>query len=294
MLELRTLSYFVALIQEGNISRAAQALHVTQPTLSRQLAALEAHIGKQLYERRAGRVVPTEAGCVLYDYAVDMLALQERAESEIFSADLALKGDVHIGAAETPAISYVARAIAALSEDHPSVSFHLTNGATNDLMGRLESGILDFMLECEVVEHEGCNSLVLPTSDRWMAVVREDDPLASRAAVRPEDFEGKSIVVSRQAIKAGALPEWFGESFDKVKVLATHNITTNSTFFVREGMAYTFTFEGLHDMRGLELVPLEPEVRSSLALLWRKGKRLSKPALTFLDYFKRELGIFEE
>lgn len=284
MFELRTLRYFLTFVQEGGVSNASKALHITQPTLSRQLAELEKNIGGSLYVKNSRRIQLTEQGSILYEYAKTIVELCDHAEEQLSAPNGEISGTIRIGAGETTAMKIIAQAASAIQADHPKLSIHITSGASMDLMENLNKGLLDFMLECETKSRPGYESLKLPVADRWVALIPEDDPLASKQAVYPYDFEGRNVALSRQALKAGKMKEWFGDSLDALHVVATHNLTLNSTFFARARMASVFTYEGLYNIPGLASKPLAPELTSESALIWTKKRNLSDQARIFLEY----------
>ncbi|WP_350453988.1 LysR family transcriptional regulator [Slackia heliotrinireducens] len=288
MFELRTLRYFLAFVQEGGISNASKALHITQPTLSRQLADLERNVGRPLYEKTGGYIHLTHEGRVLYDRAKAIVELSDQAEEELAGTTKNVSGTVRIGAGESIGMKVVARAIRRIQADYPDLTVHLSSGFTMDHLENLERGVLDFVLECETVGRPGYGALEFPVQDRWVALMPEDDPLAAHEYVEPQDFEGANVTMSRQALKVGKMKEWFGDSLDKVHVVATHNLTVNSTFICRERMGYVFTYEGLYTVPGLVSRPFMPELYSKTGLIWVNKRTLSLQAQTFLDYLRAE------
>ena len=286
--ELRTLRYFLTFVNEGGVSNASKALHITQPTLSRQLADLERNVGKQLWSKESRRITLTAEGDRLYEYARTICELSEQAAEELANTDMGVSGVVHIGAGESVGMKVIARALRQLQYDHPGISVHLSSGFTMDHMEKLNKGLLDFILECETIGRPGYGSLEFPIMDRWVALMREDDPLASRDAVRPEDFRGASVTLSRQSMKTGKMAEWFGDVLETMHVIATHNLTLNSSFLVREGLGYVFTYDDMFTAPGLVARPFTPELTSNCGLVWVKKRSASKAAQIFLDYVRRE------
>lgn len=208
--ELRTLRYFLALASEGTVSRAAASLHVTQPTLSRQLADLEREFGKQLFVRGPKRIQLTEDGVVLRDYAQTIVELADKAADELLLPTHAVAGSVRIGCGEARASQAIWSAMAAMRADYPQVKFHVHSGNSTDLLPHFESGLLDFLEECELAGHGDCHVVPLPDTDRWGVVVRADDPLAALDRVRPEDLAGRAVIGSRQGMRVAGIPEWQG------------------------------------------------------------------------------------
>ena len=186
-MELRTLRYFLAVVQEGNITNAAKRLHVTQPTLSRQLADLEKELGRQLYVRGHAGIDPTEHGVMLANYAESIIDLAEKAEADISLPAKTVSGSVHIAAGETKAMRYLTCAMMLVREEYPGIDFQMYSGTTADLMDGLVRGQYDFLLECDLQTHVNLNLLELPEPDVWGLVVRRADPLASHSTIQVED-----------------------------------------------------------------------------------------------------------
>lgn len=290
-MELRTLRYFLALAQEGTISNAAKALHVTQPTLSRQLSDLEKSFGKQLFERGSKGIVLTDDGVRLREYAESIVELADKAEAELAQPDKAVTGDVHIGCGETDAMRIVLRAAKRLRTQHPGVHFHLSSGTSADLMDRFDGGLFDFLLECEVASRPDCEMLVLPATDVWGVLMREDHPMAAHDVVEAKDLVDEPLICSRQALKVGKMREWAGEILDEWNVVATYNLVFNGALMVEEGMGVALAYAYLTrtDDGGLLCFrPLDPPLISAMGIIWKKHRRLSRAAAAFLECLREE------
>lgn len=257
--EIRVLNYFLTVAREGSFSNAAKALHVTQPTLSRQLAALEDELGRQLFTRGKNGVMLTEQGVMLRRYAESIVGLAEKAEEEIALPAKSVAGSVHIAAGETKAMSVLARAMALTLEEYPDIQFKLYSGTTSDLMDGLVKGQYDLMLECEIQAHVNMNVMRLPVRDRWGVITRADNPLARLDAIRPHDLEGVPLITSRQGMKAAGLREWAGSSLEKYRAVAEYGLGLNCRYLVAQGIASAIAYEGL-----IEDVALPESFDSSL------------------------------
>lgn len=283
-MELRTLRYFTAVVREGSITAAAKALHVTQPTLSRQLAALEDELGHTLYQRGRGGIELTEQGVVLRRYAESILALADKAEEEIALPTHSISGKVHIAAGETKAVELIARAMRRTQAEYPGITFELYSGNSTDLMDNFVRGFYDFFQECEIRPHVDMNSLVLPVADTWGILTRRDNPLASLPCVTPDDLASVPLITSRQGVKT-ALGRWFGDLADNLDIRATYNLPHNAKFLVREGLGSALTYEGLFEadeLTDFAFVPLSPTLTSTQGILWRKTMP-TRQAQAFLD-----------
>ncbi len=293
-MELRTLRYFMAVIEEGSITNASKRLHVTQPTLSRQLSDLEQGLGRQLFTRSHAGIIPTEHGAMLAKYAESIISLADKAEADIALPSKTVAGSVHIGCGETRAMELLARAMLAVRAEYPEIDFQLYSGTTADLMDGLVRGRFDFLLECEVQPHVEMNVLKLPHVDRWGVVVHEADPLAALKAVSKEHLRGRTLITSRQGTKVGKLGEWFGAEGELCDVSATYSLGMNAKFLVREGLGVAVAYEGLigDTDSDLRFVPLDPPLSSQHGLVWRKALP-SRQAQVFLDAVKAQVNASE-
>ena len=284
-MEIRTLRYFLAVVQEGNITNAAKRLHVTQPTLSRQLADLEKELGRQLYARGHSGIIPTEHGVMLARYAESIIALAEKAEADISLPSQTIAGSVHIAAGETKAMRILTEAMAIVHEEYPKIDFQLYSGTTADLLDGLIRGQYDFLLECELQQRENLNALELPDPDVWGIVVRRDDPLAARDCVRVEDVLDRKLITSRQGAKVGPLHNWLGPHAEAVNIVATYSLGMNTKWLIRRGFGIGFGYDEIlvtSDSSDMAFIPLEPRIESRHGLVWRKVLP-TRQAQVFLD-----------
>jgi DNA-binding transcriptional LysR family regulator len=291
-MELRTLRYFLTVAQEGNITNAAKRLHVTQPTLSRQLADLEKGLGRQLYTRGHAGIELTEHGTMLLAYAESIVDLADKAELDIKLPAKTVSGSVHIAAGETKAMGIITRAMMRVRGEYPGIDFQMYSGTTADLMDGLVRGQYDFLLECDMQPHVNMNVIELPDPDVWGVVCLRSDPLAGLDSVRPQDVADRKLITSRQGTKVGPLHEWLGDLADKVDVVATYSLGMNAKWLIRGGfgvaLAYDeiLTSEAAGGASDLVFVPLEPRVESRHGLVWRKALP-TRQAQVFLDEVRR-------
>ena len=293
-MELRTLKYFLAVIEEGNISNAAKALHLTQPTLSRQLASLEDELGRQLYSRTHKGIQLTEAGIILQRHAESIVALAEKAEEDMKMPGDSVSGPVHIGAGETKLMGLLGQAMKRVREEHPGVTFEIYCGASADLKDDLVRGFCDILLECELQAHAKFNVMRLPVTDRWGVLTRADSDLAKKKGITREDLLGRPIISSRQGKKA-ILNQWLGEVADKLDIVAVYNLPLNGKYLVQQGLGDMLTYEELFTPskeNGLAFVPLEPELRSIQGIIWRKTLP-TKQTQVFIDTLKEICRDYE-
>ena len=209
-MELRVLRYFLAVAREESISGAAQFLHLTQPTLSRQLMELEEELGKQLFVRGNRRVTLTEDGVLFRKRADEILALVDKATMEMTADEENIAGDIYIGAGETDAMRLIAREAKKLRARYPQIRYHLHSGNAEDVSERLDKGLLDFGLLIEPVDLKKYDYLRLPAADTWGVLMRRDHPLAAKELVSPGDLVKLPLLVSQLTDSWEALCGWLG------------------------------------------------------------------------------------
>lgn len=291
-MDIRVLKYFLAAAQEESITKAAAVLHTTQPNLSRQLAALEAEVGRKLFDRGSRKITLTEEGMFLRKRAQEIVDLLDRTEADLDAFDGVTSGTVYIGAAETNAMRLIARAIRNLQKDYPQIGYHLLSGYSYDIIEHLDKGLLDFGILVEPVDLQKYDYLRLPVNDVWGILMRRDSPLAKLDRIRPSDIKDKPILCSKQMLDGNGLSGWLGEDSKQLHVVTTFNLITTPSMMVEEGVGYAFTLDKLTNTSGdcnLCFRPLEPKLESGLYLVWQKYQILSKPAEKFLAFLQKEI-----
>lgn len=292
-MELRVLRYFLAVAREESISAAAAYLHLTQPTLSRQLMELEAEVGKPLF-LRGRRITLTEEGMLLRKRASEIVELVEKTEQELRRPGEAVAGDVYIGGGESDAIRLIARAARELRETCPEVRYHLYSGNAVDVGERLDKGLLDFGVMVEPDDLEKYDYLRLPYADTWGVLMRRDSPLAEKARVRAEDLWDLPLLLSRQSLGRGSLAGWLRRDYDRLNIVSTYNLIFNAALLVDEGMGYALTLDKLvhtGEDGGLCFRPLDPPVEMGVYVVWKKFQVFSRPAEAFLSLLRRQAAM---
>ncbi len=295
-MELRVLQYFLAIAREESITKAAEFLHITQPTLSRQIKELEEELGHRLFVRGSRKITLTDEGLLLRKRAEEITALLDKTESEIISAGDSVSGDVFIGCGETEKMSFLIRAAKNMRAAFPEVNLHLFSGHEEAVAERLDKGLIDFALFIGQVNLEKYNYLVLPQEDVWGLVVRRDNPIAAKESVRPEDLEGVPLICSRQMLDNNEMSGWLGRDFRELEIAATYNLVFNAALMAEEGIGAVLTIDGLVGQRGggtLCFRPLEPRVTAGLVLAWKKYQMFSRAADKFLEYVQNEIAKTE-
>ena len=296
-MELRVLRYFLAVAREGNITGAANSLHLSQPTLSRQIRDLEEELGHPLLIRKSHRVALTPEGVLFRKRAEEIIAMVDKTEAEFTSMQNTVGGDIYIGSGETQAIRRITRIAKALRDEYPGVHYHLYSGNAQDVTERLDKGLLDFGVLIQPADISKYDYLNLPTKDQWGVVMRRDSPLAQRESIRREDLLGVPLICSRQALMQGRtgneFGEWFGDDFEKLDVVTTFNLVYNAAIMVEAGIGYALTIDKLANTGeggNLCFRPLEPKLESGLNVIWKKYQVFSPPAQLFLDRLREEFG----
>ena len=295
-MELRVLQYFLAVAREQNISAAAQSLHLTQPTLSRQLKELEEELGKQLMIRGNRKITLTEEGMLLRRRAEEILKLVDRTEQEIGRTDETVSGDIYIGTGETDGVREFAKAACQVQQGYPGIRFHLVSGDAMDVCDRLDKGLLDFGILLGDMDKSKYHYLELPMKDTWGALMRRDSPLAQQETVSPRDLWDKPLILSRQVDNKSELYRWLGMEPSQLHTVATYNLIYNASLMVDEGMGCAFTLDKLVNTTGSNLCfrPLKPKLELGMYLVWKKAQIFSKAAEVFLEHLKKWLPLVDE
>lgn len=294
-MELRVLQYFLAVAREQSISAAAQSLHLTQPTLSRQLKELEETLGKQLMIRGGRTITLTEEGLHLRKRAQEILDLVGRTEKEIMQSQETVSGNIYIGTGETDGVRQIARVARSLQERYPAVQFHIVSDDAADVCEQLDKGLLDFGMLLGDINKMKYHYLELPMRDTWGVLMRRDSPLAKKSSVTPEDLWDQPLILSRQVDNKGGLYRWLRREPSELHTVATYNLIFNASLMVDEGMGYAFALDKLINTTDKSLCfrPLEPRLELGMYLVWKKSQLFSKPAELFLHQLQQQLHVAE-
>jgi DNA-binding transcriptional LysR family regulator len=296
-MEVRVLRYFLAVAREGNITRAADFLHVTQPTLSRQLKDLEQELGKKLFIRSSHSVILTDEGMLLRSRAEEIVNMVDKLEAEFSSMEETIGGDVYIGGGETEAMKHIARVAKDVQLRYPNIRYHLYSGNEEDITERLDKGLLDFGILIQPADISKYNYLNMPAKDVWGVVMRKDSPLAVKKSIQAADLLNVPLICSRQAMKQtfskNEFADWFGEDFHKLNIVTTYNLAYNAAIMVEEGVGYAITLDKIVNTStasNLCFRPLQPRLESGLNIVWKKHHVLSAAANAFLKELQEEFA----
>ena len=291
-MEIRTLRYFLAVAREENMTRASETLHVTQPTLSKALGALEDELGKKLFERHSFSISLTEEGALLRDRAEDLVTMADKIEKEFVSLDDITGGELFLGLAESYQIKYLAEAIRKLKNRCPKLRYHVTSGDTEQVADKLQKGLLDFVVLAEEPDPKKYEFLPLPEADVWGLVFTADDPLAKKKTFKPKDLIGLPLFCSRQAWE-NEIAAWAEDLYKEYHLEGSFNLSYNGAIFAKAGLGYLLTFDRIVDTSeksGLVFRPLSPKLETKLYLVWKKFQPLTPIAERFLVEIKGSFG----
>lgn len=288
-METRVLRYFLAVAQEGSVTRAARALHLTQPTLSRQIRELEEELGQTLFSRGGRELSLTREGLLLRQRAEEIVGLAEVTEKEFRSlGEKTVSGDLSLGCGESKALSFVTDALKVLQDEHPLIIPHFFSGNGEIVMDRLDKGLLDFAVLMGAENTERYYSLPLPNHDTWGLLMDKDDPMAQKKAITAEDLLDIPLILSSQSLSRDELSGWLGFPMSRLHIAATYTLLFNGSLMVRSGLGYALCFDHIAPSGKDSPFAFRP-LTSPLSLVWKKHQILSAPAEAFLAKI-REAG----
>ena len=289
-MELRVLNYFLTVAREGGLTGASEVLHVTQPTMSRQIQELEEELGQKL--------VLTPEGMLLRKRAEEILEMAERTKSEFSAMGNTVEGDVLIGSGETFALKQITDLMAQIREEYPGIHFQIYSGNAEEVAERLEKGLLDFGVFVEPADISRYNSIRLPVLDTWGLILRKDHPLAQKEHITREDLGDVPLIMSRQemaAQKAGNnYLDWFGGSYELLNVVAGYNLMYNGALMVRSGLGCAVGLDRIvntTETSDLCFRPFDPPLEAGIVVVWKKYQVFSKAAEMLLEKMKK---VFEK
>lgn len=290
-MEIRVLRYFLEIAREGNMTHAAEYLHVSQPTLSKQMKELEMELGKKLFRRGSKNVSLTSEGMLLRKRAEDILDMVDKTINEFSNLDDITGGEVRIGCAESYQIKYLARVIKKFKEKYPLFRYHLSSGNTEQVTERLDRGLFDFAVIVEPPDLSKYNYLEVPEVNTWGVLMQKNSPLAQKKRIHVEDLLGLQLICSEQAMQED-IPRWCGEKVDNLLLSGSTNLFYNGSVFVKEGLGYMLTFDNLVNTEASSdfcFRPLEPVLETKMYVIWKKYQIFTPIADLFLEMMKTDL-----
>lgn len=291
-MDIRVLEYFLAVAREESITKAAQALCMTQPPLSRQLKDLEEELGKTLLIRGSKKVTLTEDGMLLRKRAEELVDLMEKTKAEMTSSNETVSGDIYIGCGETEGISFLVQAAQNLKEKHPLIHYHIYSGDGERVMEKLDKGLIDFGLFVGVIDVTKYDLLPLPMKDTWGVLMPKDSPLADRQRIKAEDLWDKPLILSHQSSTTREIFSWLKADPSRLNITATYDLVYNAAQFAKKGFGYVITLDKLINTTGdssLCFRPLSPPLEADLCIAWKKYQILSRASDAFLKQIQTEV-----
>ena len=272
-------------VREENITRAADALHITQPTLSRQLLQLEEELGVKLFIRGKSKITLTDEGMLLRRRAEEIVDLADKTEKEFGEHNNIIGGEIFIGAAETNAMHVLADSIKKFSKEYPQVKYNLYSGNADDIKERIDKGLIDMGLLTEPVNIEKYDFIRLPQKEIWGVLMRKDSPLAKNEYIRPDDLIAMPIINTKRSIVQNEIENWFGDHYEKLNIIATYNLIYNAAIMVEEGLGYAICFEKLvniNDETNLCFKHFYPKLETGTVIVWKKHQVFSTATAKFI------------
>jgi len=288
-MEIRLLKYFLMTAREENITRAAQLLHVTQPTLSRQLMQLEEELGVQLFHRGNHSIILTEDGMLLKRRAQELVDLADKTVREFSRREEVLNGEIAVGSGELRSMSFLSELLAGFHERYPQVRYEIYSGNADHIKERLEQGTLDMGLLLEPVEIARYEFVRLPVRERWGVLVREDSELAGKPYVGPEDLIRFPLLSTKRELLCRELLNWFGDDSGRMNIVSSYNLIYNAAMMVKNGIGIALCLELESSYKNLRFIPLSPRLEFHSVLAWKKNQVHSPATAAFIAYIKEGL-----
>ena len=296
-MELRVLRYFLAVVREGTITKAANFLHVTQPTLSRQLMDLEKELGQQLFIRSSNNISLTPEGMLLKQRAQEIVELADKTESMFSNMKNEIAGEIFIGSGETSSIKIIAEVLKEIRLEYPKIKYNLYSGNADDVSEKLDKGLIDFGIFIQPTDISKYEYLSLNSFDTWGLIMRKNDPMANKKYITADDLIDIPLITSRQVEKITNIKneylEWFGDLINDLNIVARYNLIYNAAIMVEEGLGYALGLDGLINVTGnnnLCFKPLKPILKSGLDIVWKRYQVFSPAAKVFLSKIYKKLN----
>ena len=293
-MEIRVLRYFLAIVREESITKAAELLHITQPTLSRQIAQMEEDMGVKLFDRGTRKIVLTNEGLLLRRRAEEILELVDKTERELAEQDEKVEGTVSIGCGDLAAVQMMPELIKKFRERYPAINFDLYTATADHIKDRMDWGLTDIGLLLEPINMEKYDYIRLNREEQWVAVIPPDSPLAKLEYITPEDLRGMPLILPRRLNVQSELARWFGDEFEKLNVVFTSNLPSNSSIMVHHGLACSLIIQGsisFWDKEKIVYRPLSPRLTATSVLAWKRKQPFGLAAEKFIKYMKEHLYL---
>lgn len=285
-MEIRVLRYFLMTAREENITRAAELLHITQPTLSRQLMQLEEELGTKLFERSSHSIRLTEDGMLLRRRAQELVQLADSVEKEFRHSKEEMSGTISIGSGETGSMQELAEIIWDFQEKYPLVQYDLYTATADEIKERLDKGLLDIGLLTEPVDIMKYSFIRMKRKEKWGILVRRDSKLAEKTSIGPSDLLDVPVFLAHRALVKNEIEGWFGDYYDQVQIAGTYNLINNAAVMVRNHIGVAFCFQLQSQFDDLTYIPIEPQIETGAVIVWKKAQIVSRTTHQFISFLK--------
>lgn len=293
-MEIRILRYFLTVVREESITKASEVLHITQPTLSRQLAQMEKDLGVKLFDRGTRKIKLTNEGILLRRRAEEILQLVDKTEKELVEQEEQVEGKISMGCGEIAAVQLLSQIIKSFRQKYPLVTFDIFTATADLVKEQMDKGLLDIGLFLEPIDMEKYEFTRLDIGEKWVVLMRSDDPLAARETITAKDLSELPLILPRRMNVQNELASWFGSYYDRLNVVFTSNLSTNSSIMVNSGLAYSLVIEGavpFLDHSKVTYRPLDPPLTATSVLAWKRGQPFSLATTKFIQHIQCFLGI---
>lgn len=293
-MEIRILRYFLTVVREESITKASEVLHITQPTLSRQLAQMEKDLGVKLFDRGTRKIKLTNEGILLRRRAEEILQLVDKTEKELVEQEEQVEGKISMGCGEIAAVQLLSQIIKSFRQKYPLVTFDIFTATADLVKEQMDKGLLDIGLFLEPIDMEKYEFTRLDIGEKWVVLMRSDDPLAARETITAKDLSELPLILPRRMNVQNELASWFGSYYDRLNVVFTSNLSTNSSIMVNSGLAYSLVIEGavpFLDHSKITYRPLDPPLTATSVLAWKRGQPFSLATTKFIQHIQCFLGI---
>lgn len=288
-MELRVLKYFLAVAREENITKAAESLNITQPTLSRQLMQLEDELDTKLLIRGKNKVSLTDKGMLLKRRAEEIVDLAQKTKEQFLQEDEVIAGEISIGSGEVKAMNFFAKIMKNFYDEHSQIQYNIYTGNADEIKEKIDKGLIDIGILTEPVDISKYDFIRLNEKETWGVLMKKNDPLADKDYITANDLINKPLINTKRTIVQNEIFNWFGENYDKLNIVSTYNLIFNAAIMVKEGLGYAITLDKLvnfNDETNLCFKPLYPKLETGVVVVWKKHQMFSPAVSKFIEKIK--------
>ena len=285
-MEIRVLKYFLMVSREENITKAANLLHITQPTLSRQLRQLEEELDVKLFDRGTHNVTLTEEGMLLKRRAQEIVSLAEKTKQEFNKEKDNLTGEIAIGCGEIHGMNILSEIMNSFREEYPLVTYEIYSGNADIIKEKIENGTLDMGLLIEPVDISKYEFVRIPIKEEFGLFVRKDSPLTSKEYITPEDLLNLPIISPKRNLVQNEISSWFGDYAEEINIISTYNLMYNATIMIEKNLGVLIGIKLDVKYKDLSFIPLKPKIELGSVLAWKKSERFSPVIKEFIEHTK--------